>query len=259
MTKVDYYPGSWNLSSVIIHEPRFNKKPQYNSDFFPGNSPSPPTNEPSANFENQQYGLGANGMFRNWDFSIYGASVFADNPTLGKEDGAWTSRTYSKAFMTGLAANVVHDNWLFKTEAAYWDGLEASSMESDYSRLDLMVGLEYRGFSETTLTIEFANRHIIDFDEQLSSPPDGKQEDLIQSVVRLNKDYLHDTLHLTLLLSTYGVWGEDGAFQRMQLDYDLNDDIAIKGAVVFYQSGDYLPFSTIGDNDRLLLEFEYRF
>ncbi|MFW2365689.1 MAG: ligand-binding protein SH3, partial [Desulforhopalus sp.] len=65
--------------------------------------------------------------------------------------------------------------------------------------------------------------------------------------------------HLTLLLSSFGVFGEDGALQRYQIEYELSDDAMVKTGLVFYQSGDYLPFQDIDDNDRIFIELEYRF
>lgn len=41
MTKLDYYSGDWNLSGIMIHEPRFSKNPVYNGDFFPWKDSTP--------------------------------------------------------------------------------------------------------------------------------------------------------------------------------------------------------------------------
>jgi hypothetical protein len=73
------------------------------------------------------------------------------------------------------------------------------------------------------------------------------------------KNYLNDTLTLTLLASTFGIKADDGASQRLDAEYDVTDAISIRGRVVFYQSGDKGKLKNIGDNDRLFLEFRYSF
>ena len=260
MTKFDYYVGNWNVSPVVVHEPRFNKTPVFNGEFFPGDRPLPPVSEPSVSMANQQYGAAVNGVFSGWDLSIYAASVFDDRAHVGRDLSGDPVRQHSRVTMFGFAADVALGNWLFKTEAAYLDGLEFSNpANKDFSRLDVLFGLEYSGFTETIIAVELANRHIFDFDARLAELPDGQQEDLVQSVIRLTQDFMHDTLHLTMLLSSYGIFGEDGAFQRYQLEYDVYDDIMVKGGMVFYQSGDFQPFQDIDDNDRIFLEMEYRF
>ncbi len=68
-----------------------------------------------------------------------------------------------------------------------------------------------------------------------------------------------ETLALTVLDQTFGLTGDDGAFQRFAAEYDLTDAIEIAGGAVFYQSGDLPRFRDVGKNDRLYLEFKYNF
>ena len=260
MSKLDYYTGNWNLSTMVIHEPRFNKVPVYNGEFYPGNSAAPHTDEPSASMDNQQFAAALNGVFSGWDLSLYTAFVFDNQPHVEVTDTSGLVRQYSRIKMGGISADLALGNWLFKTEAAFLDGLNFFNVpEKNFSRLDFLLGLEYSGFTETSISIELANRHLFDFDSRLEELPDGQMRNLVQSALRVNRDFMHDTLHLMLLLSSYGVLGEDGAFQRYQVEYDLRDNIMVKGGLVFYQSGDVLAFQEIGDNDRLFFELEYRF
>ncbi len=162
--------------------------------------------------------------------------------------------------MSGIAANVALGNWLLKSEAAYWDGLRFTNLGGEeISRLDLLLAFEYMGFTDTVISVEAANRHLFDFDERLEKLPGAQQEDLAQYALRFVRDYRNDTLHFTLLYVSYGLWSEDGGFGRCQLEYDITDAVSLTTGVVLYQSGDYLPFRDIGDNDRILLELEYRF
>ncbi len=134
-------------------------------------------------------------------------------------------------------------------------------MEDDdqVSRLDLMGGIEYLGFSETLLSLEIVNRHLIDFDEQLTLAPDIAQEDVVQMVAIFVRDFANDTIQFKTMLSIFGLHGEDGAFERFQLEYDLTDSLTMTGGVIFYQSADQGALSTIEDNDRLFCELVYEF
>ncbi|MEA1970275.1 MAG: ligand-binding protein SH3, partial [Thermodesulfobacteriota bacterium] len=103
------------------------------------------------------------------------------------------------------------------------------------------------------------NRHINGFEKSLKLAPDNAREDEFQWVARLTRDFLNETLVLTLLASTYGATGQDGTFQRFSAEYDVTDSIQITGGVVFYKSGDLARYSNIGDNDRLFCGIKYSF
>jgi hypothetical protein len=261
MTKLDCYTGEWNLSGIMMHEARFSKNPVYNSDFYPGKGPLPPEDKPGVSFENQQYALALNGVFSGWDFSLYGAWVFDDRAHVTADADGRLFREHSRTFMAGMTGNIALGNWLLKGEGAWFDGMEFANLEEDdsVSRLDLMGGVEYMGFSETVLSLEIVNRHLIDFDEQLTLSPDITQEDTLQTVAKLVRDFSNDTIQLKILLSIFGFHGEDGAFERFQLDYDLTDSVTMTGGVIFYQAADQGALSSIEDNDRLFFELLYAF
>ena len=260
MTKLDYYVGDWNLSGIVLHEVRFDKNPVFNSDFFPGTAPLPPEDTPDVSLDNQQYALALNGIFSGWDLSLYGAWVFDARAHLVRDATGFLYREHSRISMAGFTTNIAAGNWLLKGEAAWFDGLEYSNLPDDeLSRLDVMAGIEYTGFSETLLTLEIVNRHLFDFDDRLEGFPDLAQEDSLQTVATLVRDFANDTVQLKIILSVFGAHGEDGAFERFQLDYDLTDNVNVTGGVMLYQSADTGVFSEIGDNDRLFLELTYEF
>lgn len=259
MTKLDYFTGDWSVSPILIHEPRFDKYTVYNGEFFPADTPFPPAAEPGWSWDNQQYALAANGTFSGWDLSFYAASVYQEQPYIDfRQTGSPVLRR-EKAAMIGSAVNIALGNWLVKGEAAWWNGLRYSNTLDEKSRLDVLAGVEYSGFDETTISFEVANRHIFDFEPWLESGPDYQQEDQAHSALRFVRDFRNETVRLTVLLLSNGLFFEDGGFQRIQLEYDLSDDITLLGGVVFYKSGDYPGFADIGSNDRVLFESEYRF
>jgi hypothetical protein len=162
--------------------------------------------------------------------------------------------------MLGGAFNIAQGNWLLKAEAAYFDGFEFSNSPGrEYDRLDGLIGAEYTGLSDATITLDIANRHYFDFDTRLKDRPDFQKEDLFEWALRVTKPYLNDTLMLTFLANTFGPTGKDGAVQRFSAEYDYTDSIQFSGGIVLYKSGDLRRTMGIGDNDRVFFEVRYSF
>ena len=66
-------------------------------------------------------------------------------------------------------------------------------------------------------------------------------------------------LTLTLLASTFGVKADDGAFERLEAEYDITDAVTVRGGGVFYQAGDRGWFRDVDGNDRLFMVLTYHF
>ena len=79
MTKLDYYIKGWSLSGIALHEVRYNKNPEFGSDFFPGLQPLPGKESPPEGFaiDNTQFAASLNGIFQGWDVSFYVADIYA--------------------------------------------------------------------------------------------------------------------------------------------------------------------------------------
>ncbi len=118
---------------------------------------------------------------------------------------------------------------------------------------------EYAASISGIFSIESVNRRILDYEAALRSFPDQGEEDEIQSVVRLSRDFFNQTLTLTYLLSLFGATGQDGQIQRFTIAYAFTDAIKAVGGAVFYESGDLGFYRNIGENDRLYLELKYSF
>jgi hypothetical protein len=252
MTRLDYYLGRWSLTGIAVHEIRFDKDPPYGSDFYPVETPLPPEETP----DETEYALAVNGILSGWDISFYWARLFEDRPHV-ELDSTRTVLRHSRLTMLGAAMDLARGNWLLKSEAAYFEGLEYYTLPGEEkSRIDVLAGIEYSGFGETTISVEAANRHIAGFEEEMKEEPDSAKEDEFLTALRYRRDFLNQTLHLTLLALTFGANGQDGALQRCSLQYDLTDEVSFTGGLVIYESGDRYDFK---DNDRLFLEARYGF
>lgn len=258
MTRLDYFIGDWSVTGVLIHEPRFDTYPEYNGEFFPGTTDAPPIREPEWEWDNQQPAVAVNGIFSGWDVSFYAGYLYPQMPYVTSgENGVY--RTYERAGMVGMATNMALGNWLIKGEAAYWDGLRYANVEDEKDRLDILAGVEYAGLADTTISLEIANRHICDYESQLQSLPDGQREDWVQYAIRFTRKFRNDTLQLNVVLSSFGLFGADGGFERFQLDYDMSDQLTLITGFIFYETGDHPGFTDIGDNDKAFIELKYSF
>ncbi len=264
MTKLDYYFGNWELSAIAVHEIRFNKIPVYGYDFYSADEPAPSEDEPDNSLDNTEWALSLSGIFTGWDLDLYYARVFNDASHLEyvllDDENTEIQQKYERLHMFGFAYNKALGNWLLKSEGAILNRVHYTNRPGvGYTRLDVLVGAEYAGFSETTISLEFANRHINNHRPYLEEHPDSVYQDMYQLAFRYNRDFLNDTLSLNLLVMLYGPSQADGAFERLALDYDLTDTITLRGGAVLYQSGDLLSMQEAGDNDRVFAELRYSF
>jgi hypothetical protein len=100
---------------------------------------------------------------------------------------------------------------------------------------------------------------VVDFDEQLTLATDADQEDTMQTMAKLVRDFANNSIQLKILLSIFGCHGEDRMFEQFQLDYDFTDAVTLPGGIIFYQSGDQGALSGIENNDRAFFEIRYEF
>ena len=256
MTKLDWYFGDWSLSGILIHEIEFNKNPAFGSDFYPFPTKMPREDPPHSSLENTEYALALNGIFSGWDIAFYAAHLF-DDQAHQETRASGPVLEHARVTMAGTAINVATGNWLFKGEAAHFMDLEYTTLPGkEKARTDLLLGVEYSGFDEASLSLELVDRHIHNYEGALRA--EGIRRDELQSAIRFQGDYLHDRLHLTVLNSLY-LQGEPGGFTRASLGYDLADALTLTGGVVLYHEGDKMPFNAIGDSDRLFLDLKYSF
>ncbi len=261
MLKLDYYVGDWEISAMAIGESRIMIEAPPRSEFFNvdgifASAPNPflELKDPSNSVDNMQYAFAANGIFSGWDLSFYAADVY---------DQKWhiegNKRIVSKVKMAGSALNIAYGSWLLKAEAAFLNGVKYNTTTDPKNRLDALVGFDYMGFRDTTITLEVVNRHIYDYEHQMQNLSDFVQKDEMQTALRYTKNYLNDTLDISVLLSMFGSSWQNGGFSRLWLEYDVMDGVNVEFGYVEYIGGDK-PFLDLNkDNDRLFANIKYSF
>lgn len=259
-TQLNYYLGDWSMSAIAIHEIRFHKNPVFGSDFYPFNVPLPSEEIPN----DTEFALAINGRFSGWDLSLHFADIYDDTsylqPTFtpqGLPTGQ-AKQQHADITLYGATFTLVQGNWLLKMEAASLDGLIYSTNAlptSPKSRRDLLLGFDYSGWTDITLSLEWAMRKISDYDSAIN----GEKEKSEQFVVRFQSDHLNQQLTFVALISMFGTRGEDGGIQRYSLSYDLNDGIELSGGVIDYIDGDDARFYSSRNNDRIFIDWKYSF
>jgi len=266
MTRFDTRLGQWGLSASAIHEIRFNKSWVYGSEFYPGKTPPPDEDVPSSTIDNTEFALALNRNFKGWDIAFFFADIYDDTPhyerVISYPSGPpLVKLRHSRLHMFGAAMAMVNDNWLWKAEGAYFDGIEFFNVAGQtFSRADFLLGFEYTGFRETTISVEAAHRHLLDFDSRLEASPDNAREDLLDLAMKITRSFRHQTLRVNLTTNVYSDYARRAsAFQHFFVEYDVSDSIEVAAGIVFYQSGEQEKYRNIGNNDRVHFDIKYSF
>ena len=233
-----------------------------------------------------EYAAALDGVFSGWDISFYAARIVQNQSTVlldlsGPTAAAWLGD--DRVTMLGSGGNYTRGSWLFKAELAYLNGLAYTVLEPDLSlcpdpaslpagtripyrtprieksRLDVMGGVEYYGFSDTTIALEIANRHVFDYEANMGLLPSYAVEASVECALRVSSDWMNARLHLTALGLVFGERAQHGAILRLSADYDLRDALVLGGGLLYFFEGDLPPLDGWRDNDRLFLSLDYSF
>lgn len=260
MTRLDYAMDNWNLTGLLVHEIRFNKEPKFGSDFYSPSAPQQGEDKPSCSLDNQEYGLALIGGFSGWDLGFYLAQVFDDRAHLASVAGGDLQRRHSRVNMAGAAVNLAQGNWLFKSEVAWLDGLVYSAApHKDNSRLDILMGAEYSGFTDITVSLEAVNRYLIDFDSTLTQGYENLSKNNFQWAMRISRAFMHERLEVVFLALLYGEHAQEGAIERLEFTYEITDQWEAASGLVLYQGGKDPALEKMADNDRLFVQIKYAF
>jgi hypothetical protein len=295
MLKLDWHIGrNWRITGIAIPEMRFDDLPSFGTDFSGFDVSGLPPGLPDTIFfpfifpnliepdhwEDTEWAAAVSGIFEGWDISFHFAGVHEDIPRFEPPDGAnifeqidqGMAQVYDRILLAGAGGNYTFGSWLFKAEAAWLYGFEYAYLDwsvpggiprfdttDEKSRLDVMGGVEYYGFNETTLALEIVNRHIFDYERPLLDIPTFVREDSVEYAFRYTADWLNARLSTTLLAVVFGYKAQDGAIVRAQGSYTFRDGLVGTLGLLIYADGDLPPLSLWGNNDRVFIDLKYSF
>ena len=253
MVKFDYFIGDWRITPIAIVEQRFSKNPPFGSAF----NPIPVQRPDDESYDDVTYALSVGGEFSGWDINFYAANTHDDAGYLDLT--ASPIIKHEKVKMFGSALNILSGSWLFKSELAYFDGLKyASTGDSEFSRYDLLLGVEYNGIADTMISYDIVTRNIQDYDGRLLAESNPLQKHQYQQALRISSDFFNDTLTANYLISLFGEKLDEGGFQRLWFKYEIADGINANVGVVDYIGGSAL-FDAIKNNDMVFADISYSF
>lgn len=263
MTRLDYYYEDWQLSLLAQHEHRDPKEAAVNSEYFPTSVlPIPPgvqfpdISSQSIQLDETTFSFSANGRFEGWDLSLYAGRF---------KDSRWsfinnqTDREYGLFNMVGAATNVLMGSWLLKAELALLNGLAYNTVPEEKDRIDLLLGFEYKGITDTTISLEFVDRYLTDYDPVMKNLPDFVDEHELQTALRVLYNFNHDRATLGYLGQYLGNQFEKGGFHRVWLEYELTPSVNITGGIIDYLGGENPMFEAMKNNDKVFVEAKYFF
>ncbi len=255
MTRMAFYSEKTDLALVAVHEVRKNKSPVYGSPFYQEKTGMTPDKQAST-FEHTQFGLSLDRHFRGMDAGIYLAGFFDQDAY--RDVTTNNPGEYPFVKMAGTAGTIATGNFLIKAETAFFTGKKYTGARNpEKNRFDLLAGIEYSGFKDTTILVELLNRHIFDFESQMEAY--GFEKDKFSSVLRVEKTFLNDTLGLVLLSSFDGFQLEDGGFLRLKAEYEYTDNLKFESGFIFYYGGENQYYETIKNNDIFFFKMIFDF
>jgi len=255
MAKLDYYLGKWRVTPIAIFEQQFTLNPPYGSAFYPAPFKAPD----DKSYHGLTYALSVGGEFSGWDVNFYAARIRQDSGYIPLPLNPASKIVHKKITMQGAAFNYLSGSWLLKGEVAHFDGLKYTfAPGKSFDRTDALIGIEYNGIADTMISYDFSVRHIHDYNPVLLKELQPLKQNTYQHAFRVRTDFLNATLHANYLISLFGNRGDEGGFQRLWGEYEINDDLKFTAGVIDYIGGSKF-FDKIHNNDMLFMELSYSF
>ncbi len=292
-TKLSFLFGSVELNAVAIHEIRGNKVPSVGSEFdLLQNIRGPGVvieeeEIPESKAENTEYLVRLFKTFNGGDFGVMWADIYDDYAHMEFRELVVNLPNYvltlvpqHKRIKTyGFSANMVSDSWLFKTEmarklgvavarkdteaqlkvvagagnATYNEDTQIIKTWSEKNTYSGMIGVEYSGIQDMTISVEAVGERIEEYEENLSS-----KETTAQAVLIVSYSALHDTFDSQLFWIHFT--DNNGDVYRLNLEYDIIDALSVSGGFIAYEADDEdATVYNYRKNDRVFVSLKYSF
>lgn len=251
-----------------------------------------PANEVAQWGATPEFGAALTGIFSGWDISLYAARVYQNQTTsvVGLPDpslaSAYRLDTYAdRITLLGAGLNYTRGSWLLKAELAYLDELDYAFLQPNpaclppnpacfdpnpdapyivssirLARLDWMAGFEYYGLGDATIALDFAHRHVLNYDPGLQYLPNYVYQNSFEVALRLGSEHLNARLRLNALgLVLANEKGFQGGILRLWGDYEVIEALFVTGGYIHYFGTDQVPFDSWQKNGRVFAKLKYSF
>lgn len=142
----------------------------------------------------------------------------------------------SRLRVAGAAAQMSRGNWVIKTEQAWHDGVAMATDNplAPWPTQDQwrgMLGAEYHGINQLTLSAELAGQHTVDAPENLA-----EHKSRAGTALRARYTLLNERLTLSAL--AVRLPGDEGDVIRLEADWDASDSVNASLALVDYRASE---------------------
>ncbi len=245
---------------------------------------------PESTGENTEYLVRLFKTFNGGDVGIMWADVYDDNAYLEfheldmdpTSDAQITLVPRHKRFtIFGFSANLVSGSWLFKTEVArrigvayarndiltqigaytsgpatiYDEDSEAVKTWREKNSHSGMLGVEYTGIQDLTISLEVVGERIEEYEEEENLI---SKEASAQTVLSVSYTALNDTFEAGLFWINFS--DNNGDVIRVNLEYDIIDALAVSGGFINYHATDEeATVYNYRNNDRVFVSLKYSF
>jgi hypothetical protein len=261
--RVDMALGKgFGLTGLAILERRFSEMPPAGSSYLPAYAVLPRRDEPGGGLDDTELVLALRGRLGPLDVGVLGASVYDDLPSFEADPASplGVRRVHDRLWMLGGVAAAARGSWVFRGELAGFDGHRfANDPGQEHVRLHALAGVDYAGFRDTTVALDVVHRWLPGAPSSIERAPDFTPRHLTELALLVRRSFLRDRLALTLTALSFGTRAELGALARLQADYAWNDALTLRAGVLVYRSGEPLPYTALGGNDRIFVGAVYRF
>ena len=246
-----FYKGHWSLEAGVIWEFREDKMPVYGSDFSPLEQPPPPDEKPDPG-EELGYTLAVRGILGGGDIGFYYADARHHQSVFDLEK---RKMIYPEFEMMGASYARVSGSWVWRAELAYLEDVYEPGLSVANNRWDAMVGAEYYGSHNNTVTLEYAQRRYLDEE----SKQWGIRRKRDEIVCRYSQSFMREKLALNAFVLADSI-SDDSLLSRISITYKPADGWSTEFGGVIYQS-DYSEsyISVVDDNDRVYWRVRYDF
>lgn len=221
---------------------------------------------PNESFSDSDFGLRWTAFKGGWDLTLNYLYHYEDLPvfsrqvddTLNAPQITVTPR-YQRSHLLGTSFTNSFGDLTLRGEIAYETDkahISKTSYQNDgyttHDTFSYVLGFDWFGFSDTIVSLQVFQSHLIDSTESLSRPATDTTLTL-----NIQRDFLNETLRAEILL-IQNLHDHDGMI-RPKLAYDLNDSLTITlGGDILYGSRQGL-YGQFKDNTRAHTTLTYSF
>ncbi len=250
-------PAGFSLTGVIVPELRQAELPVYGSEFYPGGSSVPRDLWPDSG-ENE-YLFSVDLRLGGWDLSVVYEYLLWDIPgiEISTEGLSWV---YDRVHVLGTAAETALGPIVLTMEGAFIRGFHfQGDPGTDYSRIDLMAGVNWQAPLELSVGLEVCRRAYFGLDDSILLPSEIEETEAWEAGLRLSRGFFHERLKFNLSSMLKGMEIESGGIVRLDAEWELSDGIKAKLSWADYLEGESGMLKGAGDNDRIILSINRSF